>query len=61
MFCADKNVSMDYKDAKLMNRFVTERGKILPRRTTGVCAKHQRALTKDLKRARVMAMVPYTD
>ena len=60
-FCADKNhVSIDYKDVNKLKRYVSERGKILPRRITGNCAKHQRALTVAVKRARHIALMPYT-
>ncbi len=58
-FCTDKVESIDYKDAQKLRRFMTEKGKIIPRRTTGVCAKHQRELTNAIKRARVMALLPY--
>jgi small subunit ribosomal protein S18 len=51
---------IDYKDTNRMRRYITERGKILPRRITGNCARHQRMLTKAIKRARVMALMPYT-
>jgi len=59
-FCADKSTSIDYKDIAKLKKFTTERGKILPRRTSGVCAKHQRMLAMAIKRARVMALMPYT-
>ena len=59
-FCADKIDYVDYKDVKLLSGFVPERGKILPRRITGTCAKHQRPLTHALKRARAIALLPYT-
>ena len=60
-FCADKNYpGIDYKDANKIKRHVTERGKILPRRVSGTCAKHQRALTVAIKRARHVALMPYT-
>ena len=57
-FCANK-VKIDYKDCEGLRRFTTERGKILPRRITGTCAKHQRALTVAIKRARHVALMPY--
>ncbi len=61
VFCADKNhVGIDYKDVNKLKRYVSERGKILPRRITGNCAKHQRALTVAIKRARHIALMPYT-
>ncbi|MBQ9767947.1 MAG: 30S ribosomal protein S18 [Lachnospiraceae bacterium] len=60
-FCADKNnAGIDYKDVNKLKRYVSERGKILPRRITGNCAKHQRALTVAVKRARHVALMPYT-
>ena len=59
-FCIDKAESIDYKDVAKLKKYVTERGKILPRRISGNCAKHQRALTVAIKRARVMALLPYT-
>lgn len=57
-FCTQKVVA-NYKDADTLRRFITERGKILPRRITGTCAKHQRSLSKEIKRARVLAYLPY--
>lgn len=59
-FCVDKVDYIDYKDAKRLRKFVTERGKIVPRRISGNCAAHQRLLTTALKRARVIALIPYT-
>lgn len=59
-FCADKIETIDYKDLAKLRRYVTERGKILPRRITGNCAVHQRQLTVAVKRARTMALMPYT-
>ena len=59
-FCADKSKNIDYKDNAKLRRFLTERGKIQPRRTSGVCAKHQRQLAMAIKRARVMALLPYS-
>ena len=59
-FCVDKAEYIDYKDVAKLKKYVTERGKILPRRISGNCAKHQRALTVAIKRARVMALLPYT-
>jgi len=58
-FCADKMDYIDYKDTKRIRKFMTDRGKILPRRITGNCASHQRALTNAIKRARVVALVPF--
>jgi small subunit ribosomal protein S18 len=59
-FCADKVEHIDYKEIPRLRRYVTERGKILPRRITGNCAHHQRQLTTAIKRARVIALLPYT-
>jgi small subunit ribosomal protein S18 len=59
-FCADSNIKIDYKDANMLGDFTTERGKIIPRRITGTCAKHQRRLTTAIKRARQMALLYYT-
>ena len=58
-FCADKNLRIDYKDSKSLRYFITERGKIIPRRISGTCAKHQRSLTMAIKRARTVALLPY--
>jgi small subunit ribosomal protein S18 len=58
-FCADKSAAIDYKDARGLSHFVTERGKIIPRRITGTCSRHQRRLTTAIKRARVVALLPY--
>ena len=58
-FCVDKATSIDYKDTTKLRRFLSERGKILPRRTTGTCAAHQRQLTVAIKRARQIALLPY--
>ncbi|MDR2803588.1 MAG: 30S ribosomal protein S18 [Treponema sp.] len=57
-FCMQK-LKIDYKDADALRRFITERGKILPRRITGTCAKHQRALAEAIKRARTIALLPF--
>jgi len=57
MFCVDKT-PIDYKNITLVQRFVSDRGKIVPRRRTGVCAKHQRSLSQAIKRARYLAMLP---
>ena len=59
-FCADKVEFIDYKDVAKLRRFVSERAKILPRRITGTCAKHQRELTIAIKRARHIALSPYS-
>jgi small subunit ribosomal protein S18 len=58
-FCADKNAKVDYKDQSTLKYFVTERGKIIPRRISGNCAKHQRAVAKSVKQARGLALIPY--
>lgn len=58
-FCEEKIDVIDYKDAKLVGEFVAERGKILPRRLTGTCSTHQRALTTAIKRARNIALLPF--
>lgn len=59
-FCADKTLRIDYKDIKTLSQFVTERGKMTPSRITGNCARHQRLLTTAIKRARSVAMLPFT-
>lgn len=59
VFCADKNLVIDYKDADKLKKYVSEKGKILPRRVTGLCAKHQREMTTAIKRARSIALLPY--
>lgn len=58
-FCADSSLVIDYKNPKGLKYFITERGKIIPRRITGTCAKHQRELTHAIKRARTIALLPY--
>ena len=58
--CADKNFELDYKNAEQIKRFINEKGKILPRRATGACAKHQRVITNVVKRARHIAVIPYS-
>jgi len=60
VFCGEEHAVIDYKDANKLRKYVSERGKILPRRITGTCAKHQRALTGAIKRARHIALMPYT-
>lgn len=60
-FCADKVVSIDYKDSNRLRNFVTERGKIVPRRISGNCARHQRMLTSAIKRARNIALLPFVN
>ena len=59
-FCADKTEAIDYKDVATLKKYISERGKILPRRITGNCAEHQRELTTAIKRARHLALLPYT-
>ena len=59
-FCADKELEIDYKDAKTLRIFLTERCKIIPRRISGNCARHQRSLTREIKRSRHLALLPYT-
>ena len=58
-FCQDKSIVIDYKDANRLRKYITEKGKILPRRQTGVCSKHQRELAQEIKRARIMALLPF--
>lgn len=58
-FCADKTETIDYKDSDKLKKYITERGKILPKRITGTCAIHQREVTKAIKRARIVALLPY--
>ena len=59
-FCLDKNIKVDYKDTQILGNFITERGKILPRRITGACAKHQRDISRAIKRARILSVLPFT-
>ena len=59
-FCVDKAENIDYKDVAKLRKYVTERGKILPRRISGTCAKHQRELTTAIKRSRNIALLPFT-
>ncbi len=59
-FCVDKVMDIDYKDVAKLRRYVSERAKILPRRITGTCAKHQRQLTSAIKRARHIALLPFS-
>ena len=60
-FCADKETVVDYKDVETLKKYVSERGKILPRRITGTCSTHQRAVTIAIKRARHLALMPYSE
>ena len=59
-FCADKAETIDYKDVEKLRKYITDRGKILPKRITGTCAMHQRQVTIAIKRARIVALLPYT-
>ena len=59
-FCADKAETIDYKDVEKLKKYITDRGKILPKRITGTCAMHQRQVTTAIKRARIVALLPYT-
>ncbi len=59
-FCTDKKLDIDYKNPKILRYFITERGKIIPRRISGNCAKHQRQVTIAVKRARSIAILPFT-
>jgi len=58
-FCADKNLVIDYKRPDILKNFITERGKIIPSRISGTCAKHQRKLAREIKKARIMALLPF--
>ncbi len=60
-FCAEKTEFIDYKDIKILRSYLTERGKILPRRMTGVCARHQRSLNEAIKRARNIALLSFVE
>ncbi len=60
-FCADRVEAIDYKDVSRLRKYVSERAKILPRRATGTCARHQRELTTAIKRARQIALLPYSN
>ncbi len=59
-FCTEKDLTIDYKDARALRSLLTERGKIIPRRIYGTCAKHQRQITEAVKRARHLALIPYS-
>ncbi|MFH0975922.1 MAG: 30S ribosomal protein S18 [Spirochaetota bacterium] len=59
-FCLDKNFKVNYRDSLILGNYITERGKILPRRITGTCAKHQRDVSRAIKRARILAVLPFT-
>ena len=60
-FCVDKSPYIDYKDSSMLRNYLSERGKIVPRRVSGTCAKHQRGVTTAIKRARVAALLPFID
>jgi small subunit ribosomal protein S18 len=60
-FCESPDLKIDYKNYKMLRRFITEQGKIIPRRITGTCTKHQRLLTTAIKRARNIALLPYSN
>jgi len=60
LFCKEKELKIDYKDARALKSYITERGKIMPRRITGTCAKHQRKVCLAIKRARVIARLPFS-
>ena len=59
LFCVEKSKEIDYKDIAKLNKFTSERGKMIPRRVSGVCAKHQRSLAAAIKRARLIALLPF--
>ncbi len=59
-YCADKKLTLDYKDARALSPYLTERGRLIPRRVTGNCLRHQREVTLAVKRARVMSFIPFT-
>ena len=59
-YCVEKQEHVDYKDVEKLKKYISERGKIIPRRVTGNCAKHQRLITEAIKRARYMALLPYS-
>ncbi len=61
IFCQDKNAGIDYRRPDLLERFITDRGKILPRRVTGTCSKHQRLVAREIKRARTIALLPFVE
>ena len=60
-FCYDKSLVIDYKQANVLEGFITDRGKILPRRVTGTCSKHQRIVAREIKRARIIALLPFVE
>ncbi|MCL1910896.1 MAG: 30S ribosomal protein S18 [Leptospirales bacterium] len=60
-FCHDKSYVIDYKRSDILENFITDRGKILPRRITGTCAKHQRDVAREIKKARIIALLPFVE
>ena len=60
-FCYEKNLKIDYKNSDVLEHFITDRGKILPRRVTGTCSKHQRLIARAIKRARIIALLPFVE
>jgi small subunit ribosomal protein S18 len=60
-FCGSKDIPIEYKRPDILEKFITERGKILPRRVTGTCARHQRAVAREIKRARTVALLPFVE
>ncbi len=61
LFCQERNIKVDYKRPDILERFITDRGKILPRRVTGTCSKHQRHVAREIKRARIIALLPFVE
>jgi len=59
-FCSDENIKIDYKDASLLKYFITDRGKLVPRRLSGNCARHQRAIARAVNQARMIALMPFS-
>ena len=59
IFCKNKNAVIDYKDVETLKKYINDKGKILPRRVTGACARHQRHIAQQIKRARIMGLLPY--
>jgi small subunit ribosomal protein S18 len=60
-FCYEKELKIDYKNSDILENFITDRGKILPRRVTGTCSKHQRSIAREIKRARIIALLPFVE
>ncbi len=61
LFCQDRSIKVDYKRPDILERFITDRGKILPRRVTGTCSRHQRHVAREIKRARIIALLPFVE